>query len=623
MQSGVDFTDGIQQEKVLESETGQFFGDSSYKKILDTLSTAVLVARPIYGEESDGTIADFSVEYTNAAFESLTQSYIHTGDLLSSFQKLLSHSFDWQAVADECVKSSSGVERSYYSNLLKCWVRIVFTGIEKEFITVTVSNISRDKENEIQLRNQNLRLATLTDELSKSQTELKTKFSNMQSLNEQLQYTAFHDSLTKLHNRAAFNESLQKAAKSQEKLDDKFGIFLLNLDNIKNVNDSLGHIAGDEVIRSATDILRHLETETDTAFRFGGDEFILLCTHMNSREEMQEKADLLLSRFRENGISISAGAALYPDDSSSSADMFKFADMAKAYVKKNGKNNVAFFQQVMQEKFIQKMNIESKLSKAMADNLFQLYFQPQFDIATGTLRGFEALIRWHDDDLGWISPDKFIPLAEESRLVIPLGDWVLETAIGTIRKWEKEYNFEGIVSVNVSPIQFKKENFIDELIKKINRHGIDVHHLEIEITEGILIDSIDETVAKLRELRDMGIGISLDDFGTGYSSLRYLQVLPLTTLKIDRSFISNIAQKDGVEADITESIVNLVSKMGLDTIAEGVETDDQLNILKKFNCHNVQGFLKGKPMPADMCSRMLSGDKSAILTIQNPTPESL
>lgn len=198
----------------------------------------------------------------------------------------------------------------------------------------------------------------------------------------------------------------------------------------------------------------------------------------------------------------------------------------------------------------------------------------------------------------------------------------MDTALSTIRTWENDYNFDGIVSVNVSPIQFKKDNFIDELIKKINRHGIDVRHLEIEITEGMLIDSIDETVAKLKEIRNMGIGISLDDFGTGYSSLRYLQVLPLTTLKIDRSFISNIAEQNGVEADITESIVNLVSKMGLDTIAEGVETDAQLNVLKKFNCHNVQGFLKGKPMPAEMCSRMLAGDKSAILTMENKTPES-
>ena len=599
----------------LEGKPGQY-----YKKILDTLSTAVLVATPIYGQ--DGSITDFSIDYTNAAFEELTKSYIHPGDKLSGFQHLLSQKFQWSTVADECVKSSSGVESSYYSNLLNCWIRIVFTGIEKEFITVTVSNISRDKENEIQLRNQNLRLATLSDELSKSQTELKTKFSNMKSLNEQLQYTAFHDSLTKMQNRASFNASLLRATTAQKRTNDKFGIFLLNLDNIKNVNDSLGHTAGDELIRSAADTLHHLESENDTAFRFGGDEFIFLCNHLNSREEMQEKADQLLASFREKNISISAGAALYPDDSTNSEDMLKFADMAKAEVKKNGKNNVAFFQQVMQEKFIQKMNIENKLSKAMADNIFQLYFQPQFDISSGALRGFEALIRWYDEDLGWISPGKFIPLAEESRLVIPLGDWVLDTALSTIRTWENDYNFDGIVSVNVSPIQFKKDNFIDELIKKINRHGIDVRHLEIEITEGMLIDSIDETVAKLKEIRNMGIGISLDDFGTGYSSLRYLQVLPLTTLKIDRSFISNIAEQNGVEADITESIVNLVSKMGLDTIAEGVETDAQLNVLKKFNCHNVQGFLKGKPMPAEMCSRMLAGDKSAILTMENKTPES-
>ena len=601
-------------------DTGLTAGNPFYKKILDTLSTAVLVATPIY--DADGRLSDFSVDYTNSAFDSIICSYIHKGERLSSFQSKLSPSFDWQTVAAECVKSSSGVERSYYSSLLNCWVRIVFTGIEKEFITVTVSNISRDKENEIQLRNQNLRLATLSDELSKSQTELKDKFANMQSLNEKLKYTAFHDSLTQLQNRGAFNAYIEKAAQTQKKFGDKFALFLLNLDNIKDVNDSLGHSAGDAVIKTAASVLKGLDSENDSAFRFGGDEFIYMSCHLNSRQEMQEKAELLLSSFREKNIGISVGAALYPDDGALSEDMLKFADMAKTEVKKNGKNNVAFFQQVMQEKFVQKMNIESKLSKAMAENIFQLYFQPQFDIASGSLRGFEALIRWHDDELGWISPEQFIPLAEESRLVIPLGDWVMDTAIKTIKEWETKYSFDGIVSVNVSPIQFKREDFIDELVKKINRHAIDVRHLEIEITEGILIDSIDETVAKLKEIRAMGIGISLDDFGTGYSSLRYLQVLPLTTLKIDRSFISNIAEKNGVEANITESIVNLVSKMGLDTIAEGVETDAQLNVLKRFNCHNVQGFLKGKPMPAELCSRMLNGDKSAILTIENPTPES-
>jgi len=334
-------------------------------------------------------------------------------------------------------------------------------------------------------------------------------------------------------------------------------------------------------------------------------------------------SDALLEALNGEGINISGGITIYPDDSLQAEELMKFADMAMFDVKKNGKNNIAFFHHIMQDKFLKKMNLENRLSKAMADKCFQLYFQPQFDIATNKLRGFEALLRWHDDDLGWISPEQFIPLAEESRLIIlPLGEWVLDTALATLQKWQKLYSFAGIMSVNVSPVQLKESDFIDILGEKIKQYEIDPKFLEIEITEGVLIDNMQETVKKLNRIRAMGIGISLDDFGTGYSSLRYLQILPLTTLKIDKSFIANISSKDGVEANITDSIITMVTNMGLDTIAEGVETGDQLDMLKKINCHNIQGFLKGKPMPADICERVLNGDNSALLTIDND-PETL
>ena len=199
---------------------------------------------------------------------------------------------------------------------------------------------------------------------------------------------------------------------------------------------------------------------------------------------------------------------------------------------------------------------------------------------------------------------------------------MLDTALATLQKWQKLYSFAGIMSVNVSPVQLKESDFIDILGEKIKQYEIDPKFLEIEITEGVLIDNMQETVKKLNRIRAMGIGISLDDFGTGYSSLRYLQILPLTTLKIDKSFIANISSKDGVEANITDSIITMVTNMGLDTIAEGVETGDQLDMLKKINCHNIQGFLKGKPMPADICERVLNGDNSALLTIDND-PETL
>ena len=195
----------------------------------------------------------------------------------------------------------------------------------------------------------------------------------------------------------------------------------------------------------------------------------------------------------------------------------------------------------MQEKFLSKLNIETKLSRAMVEKNFQLYYQPQFYTQSEKLRGFEALLRWYDDELGWISPEQFVPLAEETHLVIPLGNWVLDTALRTLSEWEQRFDFDGIMSVNVSPIQFCQDDFIPKFLHKIDFYKITPRHLEIEITEGVLIENVESVIAKLNEVKNLGIGISLDDFGTGYSSLRYLQMLPLTTLKIDKSFIKNIA----------------------------------------------------------------------------------
>lgn len=268
----------------------------------------------------------------------------------------------------------------------------------------------------------------------------------------------------------------------------------------------------------------------------------------------------------------------------------------------------------MQKAFIKKMLLQNKMTTAVLESAFSLYYQPQFNVKTSDLRGFEALIRWRDKELGDISPALFIPLAEETGLIIPIGTWVLNTAFSTLKKWQIKYNFKGIMSVNISPKQLKQHNFIDELQNLLVRYNLSPSSIELEITEGIMIENMDDTVSKLKQIKEMGIRVSLDDFGTGYSSLSYLQMLPLDTLKIDKSFIKNITAKDGIQANITNSIINMVSKMGLDTIAEGVEKNDQLEILKKFDCNIIQGYLRGKPMPEFNCNAYLAGDNSALLT---------
>jgi len=595
--------------------------NDNFKNVLDNISTATLVAKPLY--DSEKNISDFSVEYVNNMFSVKTQNIISAGALFSSFEKKLSSDVSWSPLAQQALSSGKPVEFTFFSVLLNCWLRLVINLVPGNFLAVTITDMSVEKEHEQQLRRQNLRLASLTDELSLSRTNLRNKLDSIETLNQQLQFAAYHDTLTNLFNRAWFNNCLSSAIVKASHENSKFGIILLDIDDMKNINDSRGHNAGDELIRQLASILRKFERDTITPFRFGGDEFLVLAQDIRTRDSMVTISDALLEALNGEGINISGGITIYPDDSLQAEELMKFADMAMFDVKKNGKNNIAFFHHIMQDKFLKKMNLENRLSKAMADKCFQLYFQPQFDIATNKLRGFEALLRWHDDDLGWISPEQFIPLAEESRLIIlPLGEWVLDTALATLQKWQKLYSFAGIMSVNVSPVQLKESDFIDILGEKIKQYEIDPKFLEIEITEGVLIDNMQETVKKLNRIRAMGIGISLDDFGTGYSSLRYLQILPLTTLKIDKSFIANISSKDGVEANITDSIITMVTNMGLDTIAEGVETGDQLDMLKKINCHNIQGFLKGKPMPADICERVLNGDNSALLTIDND-PETL
>ncbi|HAK69425.1 MAG TPA: hypothetical protein DCM57_07165 [Treponema sp.] len=591
----------------------------NFKNILDTLSQAVYVASPI---RRDGEIIDFRIDYTNERFLEMTGNFIHSGMTFNEFKDYLTKEVPWVQLAKDVLSSNNPLSKIFYSGKAKCWIHLFISCPAPDCVVVTLLDVTSEKENEQNLKQRDLRNATLTEELSLTRTNMRTKLESIQALNSQLQFAAYHDTMTNLCNRACFNKDVEKIKGNDIVGHNSFGLMLLDIDNMKNVNESEGHNKGDSVIRHMATILRSMENNRTSAYRFGGDEFIVVRNKITSRDEMTLLAYELLKACNAENIGFSGGIAIFPEDSSEINDLLRFADMAKTEVKKNGKNNVFFYQKIMQDKFLRKMLIENKLHKAIEENLFQLYFQPQFDVSSGALRGFEALLRWRDDELGWISPDQFIPLAEESRMVIPLGDWVMETAIKTLRQWENEFNFDGIMSVNVSPIQFKNENFIDSLIDKTKRYGINVSHLEIEITEGMLIDNIPDTVSKLNTIREMGIGISLDDFGTGYSSLRYLQILPLTTLKIDKSFISNINQKDGVEANITESIVSMVTKMGLDTIAEGVETDSQLDMLKKFKCHNVQGFLKGKPMPQELCDRMLSGDQSAILTVKNVTPES-
>jgi len=586
--------------------------DSDYKEVLENISTPIVVV--ISNEENSSKKAkkendfkeNFSIHFVNKTFEETYGGLIKVGFSAEQCTAVLSKDVDWYKMAEDCFETGELQQKTFYSTHANAWLRIQMNSTRNDLIIISIVNVDSDKEREQQLLRQNLRLAALTDELSNSREELKKQVENITFLNEQLEFHAYHDSMTGLYNRQKFKMDFEDWYKSVKEQGERFGLILIDLDNMKLINDAQGHSEGDAVICHASEILKRFKKSDLRVYRYEGDEFIVMMRGINSQDTILNAGDMLLEVMNEEGIDFSGGIAICPDDGDNADDLLKYADMAMYEAKRKGKNDLCFFKAIMRERFMEKVAIQSKMGRALTDELFQLYYQPQFDVATNKLRGFEALLRWYDEEIGWVNPEQFIPIAEETKLVIPLGDWILETAIKTLKDWIEKFDFDGIMSVNVSPIQLKKPTFIFDLHKLVKKYQVPTRNLEIEITEGVFIDNKTEVIGLLNQIRDMGIGLSLDDFGTGYSSLSYLQLLPITTLKIDKSFIANITDKGGVEANITDSIISMVTKMGLDTIAEGVEKTEQLDVLKEINCKNIQGFLKGKPMPKEMCEELFN-----------------
>ncbi|WP_407425035.1 putative bifunctional diguanylate cyclase/phosphodiesterase [Treponema sp.] len=588
--------------------------DKDYKEVLERIFTPIVVLisenenTDLKNTKESDIAQNFSIHFMNESAVKNYGSLLKVGDTAAECVEKLSKDVDWYKMACTCSQEKKLQEITFYSTNCHVWIKVTMNATNSGFILISAINIEKEKEREQQLLRQNLRLAALTDELSLSRENLKTKLENINFLNEQLEFHAYHDAMTGLPNRQKFKIDFEEWHKEADENEARFGLILIDLDNLKLINDAQGHSEGDAVICHTADILKRFKKDYLKVYRYEGDEFIIMMNKINSPDTILNAGDLLLELMNEEGIDFSGGIALYPDDAKNSEDLLKFADMAMYEAKRKGKNDICFFKSVMCERFMEKIAIQTKLDQALGNYVFQLYYQPQFDVITNKLRGFEALLRWHDEELGWINPEHFIPIAEETRLVIPLGDWILETAIQTLKEWQKKFDFDGIMSVNVSPIQLKKQTFLFDLQQLLVKHKIKPETLEIEITEGVFIDNKNEVIELLTQIRDMGIGLSLDDFGTGYSSLSYLQKLPITTLKIDKSFIANITDESGIEANITDSIIAMVTKMGLDTIAEGVEKEEQLEILKAINCKNIQGFLKGKPMPKERCEKILNGD---------------
>ncbi len=584
-----------------------------YEEAIINGAEAVCFAEPVFAESADsGQISDFRIIFANDALTGFVGDGVHEGALFSSLADLLDDDHWIEVPLQVYGGTLRYVQKEYFVKRLSMWISVVFTRLPSNLLCISVQDVSEIHRREEDIIDQNNRLAELSDKLNAARMELNARLESIKALNESLEHLAFYDKLTSLPNREKLAHDLHENCLNCAGTEKQICILLMDIDNFKNVNDVRGRETGDGILCHVASVLSGFRSETVEAYRFGGDEFVVTVSDADAAEKMDALSDSIMERLAESHIHVSCGIATFPDDSNYIERVLSYADITMYHVKRNGRNSKMVFRHKMQETFYQRVLMESQLEAAVRDKSFMLFYQPQVDIAKKKLRGFEALLRWNSPDFGWVSPELFIPLAEETRIIIPLGEWIMETACRTLAKWRRDYGFDGIMSINMSPIQLTQDDFIPRLEEIIRENGLPPESVEVEVTEGIAITNLDETVRLLDRIKKIGVGISLDDFGTGYSSLSYLPKLPLSTLKIDKSFVRNIAQDQSAESNITEAIVSMVSKLGIDTIAEGVENTDQLEVLEKLHCKNLQGYLTGKPMPEDVCCRMLGGDKSAI-----------
>ncbi len=437
--------------------------------------------------------------------------------------------------------------------------------------------------------------------------------SKFQNQNDELTYMAYYDVLTGLYNRNYFVRLLADFVRKAEDEKAIISVMFVDIDDFRKINDGFGIIVGDEIVQQFGQFLSEFKSDNVVVSHFNADIYcIAIYDPCGDRSveyiyhSIYEKISqpFLLSTGQELGISVSVGVAEYPEAAKSTLELINCAEIVMFKAKGIGKNAIQYFDAPILNDFIQNVTIENKLKEAVFNQNFIMNFQPQYHISDKKLRGVEALIRWKDNDGKMISPAIFIPIAEKNGAIVPIGSWVVEESIKNFVKWKKKYSVPMILSLNISAIQYKRSEFVDNLINIIRKYDVDPHEIELEITESILIDNFKEVVEKMYVLREYGIKLSLDDFGTGYSSLSYLKGIPIDTLKIDKSFVDAMLVDNNARI-IMDSIINMVKKLGFETIAEGVETQEQFDYLKSIGCDCIQGYLLGKPMQEEEIEKLL------------------
>ena len=436
--------------------------------------------------------------------------------------------------------------------------------------------------------------------------------STVMRFEQELEFQARHDILTGLANRALLRERLELAMAVTRRSGMPLWVVFIDLDRFKFVNDTLGHDAGDSVLKNVAERLRGATREVDTVARLGGDEFVLLLPQHGNGEPgaaiLQRIQDAVAQPLQlgeyEFFLSCCMGVAVYPDDGQNADTLIKHADIAMYRAKEQGRGHWQFYASSMNAGTLERLGLESELRHALERGQFHLEYQPQLDLASGKVVGMEALLRWHHPQLGRIPPASFIGLAEEMGLITPIGDWVLHTACAQTRAWQLAGHGRLRLAVNLSARQFKQRNLLHAVAQALAETGLDAAHLELELTESMVMHDVEQATAIMSNLKALGVQLSIDDFGTGYSSLAYLRHFPIDVLKIDKTFVSDIANSDD-DVAIVRAIISLAHSLRLKVIAEGVETPQQLAFLRQHGCDQMQGYLFSRPLTADAFEELL------------------
>lgn len=474
--------------------------------------------------------------------------------------------------------------------------------IEINYMLDIIQASQENLERRVQERTKELQ--SINVQLQKEISDRKTVERELVMHKEHLIRIAHYDSLTSLPNRIFFNEILDKAIQYSKRHKKMLAILFIDLDRFKNINDALGHTFGDSVLKEVASRFSTIVRSGDVLARLGGDEFIMLLNNISNSSQASGVAEKILEACtqpinvdaHELFLTASIGISLYPTDGDSLEDVQKNADMAMYKSKRNGGSGYQFYTPELDQLANEHIKLEAELRKAIKNKEFVLYYQPQFDLRTQKINRVEALIRWEHPTVGVISPIKFIPLAEETGLIMDIGEWVLFEACRAAKKWQDSGLDPILISVNVSAKQFRHQDISQLVSNALKETGLSSEYLELELTESAVMDNVDVVINKLNAVRDMGVKIAIDDFGTGYTSINYLRQLPVSIIKIDRAFIKGLPQSKD-DATIASAILLLAHQLGLEVVAEGVETVEQLNFLHEKGCDMIQGYYISPPQP--------------------------